>query len=106
LKPVRNANSIVILILFILTTGCGKSNISEDALVKVYVENLIVLETYSFSADSLNSHQNRLFSKYNISKKEFEKQLKNYSEDSKEWQDFFKQANDYLVELKKKNIIN
>jgi hypothetical protein len=96
----------VILILFILSAGCGKSNITEDVLVKVYVENLIVLETYSFNSDSLISHQKKLFSKYNISKKEFEQQLKNYSEDSKEWQEFFKQANNYLVELKKKNIIN
>ena len=106
LKPARNANSFVILILLILTAGCGKPNIAEDVLVKVYVENLIVLETYSFNADSLLSHQNKVFSKYNVSKKDFEKQLKNYSEDSKEWQDFFKQANNYLVELKKKDIIN
>jgi hypothetical protein len=32
--------------------------------------------------------------------------MKNYSEDSKEWQDFFKQANNYLAELKEKDIIN
>jgi len=106
LKPVKSANSFVILILLILYSGCGKPHIAEDVLVKVYVENLIALETYSFNADSLQSRQNRVFSKYNISKEDFELQLKNYSEDSKEWQDFFKQANNYLVDLKKKDILN
>ena len=106
LKQVKNANSFVIFILFIFTVSCGKPRISEEVLVKVYVENLIVLETYSFNADSLKAHQLKVFNKYNISKKEFEQQLKNYSEDSKDWQDFFKQANDYLVELKKKDRIN
>ena len=106
LKPARNVNSFVILILLLLAVGCGKPHISEDVLVKVYVENLIVLETYSFNADSLQSHQNKVFGKYNISRNDFEQQLKNYSEDSKEWKDFFKQANDYLAELKEKDIIN
>jgi hypothetical protein len=106
LKPARNVNSFVILIFLLLAAGCGKPHISEDVLVKVYVENLIALETYSFNADSLISHQNKMFNKYNISRNDFEQQMKNYSEDSKEWQDFFKQANKYLAELKGKDIIN
>ena len=106
MKQVKNANPFVIFILFLFIAGCGKPRISEEVLVKVYIENLIVLETYSFNADSLKMHQLKVFNKYNISKKEFEQQLKNYSEDSKDWQDFFKHANDYLVELKKKGTIN
>ena len=106
LKQVKNVNSFLIFILLILSAGCGKPRLSKEVLVKVYVENLIVLETYSFNSDSLLSHQKSVFSKYNISQKNFEQQLKNYSEDSKDWQDFFKLANNYLLELKKDNIIN
>ena len=69
MKQVKNANPFVIFILFIFSAGCGKPRISEEVLVKVYVENIIALETYAFNADSLKVHQMKVFNKYNITKK-------------------------------------
>lgn len=108
LKPARG-NKLILLFstsLFLFFTACGKEKPDEDVLVKVYVENLIVEERYATNPDSILIGKKAVFSKYKITQQDFEAALRNYSDDSKKWESFFKQANAYLNDLKKNNVIN
>lgn len=107
LKPAKRNSSAVILLSFsIFCFACSSEKIPEEVLVKVYVENIIVDETYSANADSLRVHKQSVFSKYKITEKEFETELGKYSDDKVKWADFFKKANDYLNDLKKSSAIS
>lgn len=78
----------------------------EETLVKIYVENLIVEETYLPNSAALKTHQQEIFAKYNISRQDYETSLNSYRDDSVKWGEFFKKANAYLDDLKKSNTIN
>jgi len=107
LKPVRRNNIIVIFLsLIVVYSGCSKEKIPEETLIKVYVENVIVEETYATNNDSLRTHRQIIFSKYKITEKDFQNELKRYADDKTKWESFFKKANDYLNDLKKSNAIN
>ena len=82
-----------------------QERIPEETLVKVYVENVIVEETYIANSDSLQAHKQLVFSKYKISEEDFKNELKGYAGDKTKWAVFFKKANDYLNDLKKSNAI-
>ena len=107
LKPAKRNSALLILLSFsIFCFACSKEKIPEEVLAKVYVENIIVNDTYSSNADSLRVHKQSVFNKYKITEKEFEAELEKYSDDKTKWADFFKRANDYLNNLKKSNAIN
>ncbi len=107
LKPVRRNNFLVIFFsVIIFCFGCSKEKIPEETLIKVYVENVIVEETYAANTDSLRAHQQIVFSKYKITEKDFQNELERYADNKTKWETFFKKANDYLNDLKKSNAIN
>jgi hypothetical protein len=107
LKPAkRNKPFILLLSISVFCFACSSKKIPEEVLVKVYVENIIVNETYSANPDSIKIHKDLVFTKYHITEKEFESELQKYSDDKSGWEDFFKKANDYLNDLKKQNKIN
>lgn len=108
MKPVRK-NSIVVLFLLMIAfsiLSCNQKKIDREDLVKIYVENLIAVEKYSFSADSLKLHTENVYRKFNTSKEEYEAELANYAGDVEMWNSFFGDAKEYLNELKGKGIIN
>lgn len=106
LKQAKRNSPIFILLFGLLTfNGCSKEKIPEETLVKVYVENVIVEETYSLNADSLRIHKKAVFDRYKISENDFREELTRYSDDKTKWESFFKQANVYLNDLKKSNAI-
>ncbi len=86
--------------------GCNGKSVSEEVLVKVYVENVIADQTYASNSDSLTIHKKNIFKKYGLTQKDFESELSKYSQDKDEWAKFFKKCNEYLDELKKSNAIN
>lgn len=111
MKPVKRNKFIYflflsVIIFFAVFNGCAKKNIDEDTASKVYVEVIIVQETYSHNMDSLKTKQNEIFQKYNIPQEEFEKFLQTYQGDEKKWNSFFKKADDYMAELKSKETVN
>ena len=67
----------------------------EDLLVKVYVENVIVNETYGLQSDSVKIHKEAIFRKYKITEKIFEDEMAKFSADKESWTRFFKKANDF-----------
>jgi len=107
LKPAKRNNIILIFLsLIVVYSGCSNEKIPEETLIKVYVENVIVEETYSANTDSLIAHRNIIFSKYKITEKDFQDELNKYAGDKTKWDSFFKKSNDYLNDLKKSNAIN
>lgn len=107
LKPAkRNSAALILLSFLIFSFACSKEKIPEEVLAKVYVENLIANETFSSNADSLRVHKLSVFNKYKITEKEFDAELEKYSDDKAKWEEFFKKANDYLNDLKKRKVIN
>lgn len=102
----RNSKFFLLLFLALLYSGCSKEKVSEESLVKVYVENVIASQTFASNSDSLRVHKETVFKKYGITEKEFEVELGKYSQDKEIWARFFKSANDYLIELKKSKAIN
>lgn len=110
LKPARKNRIVLFFLLsisFLLTNfGCVKKNIEDDKAVRIYVENIIVEEKYSYNPDSLRIHQQFIFNKYKTTKQQFETYLKNLEADQIKWQSFFKKADEYLTELRKSELIN
>lgn len=107
MKPVKRNSKILLLIsLTLLCYACSKEKVSEEVLVKVYVENVIADQTYVNNTDSLRIYKEAVFKKYELTEKEFEVELEKYSQDKDTWARFFKKANDYLEEIKKSNAIN
>lgn len=110
LKQVRKSKipfccSIIFAVVLIILIGCGKKSIKEDTAVKIYVEKLIAEESYSFNADSILFHKQKVFSKYNTTEHEFNDFLKKMENDQKKWESFFKRSDEYLLELNKKGIV-
>ncbi len=75
-------------------------------LVKIYVESIIINETYGSQADSVKVHKQLVFTTYGIDEKSFKEEMAKISADKESWENFFKKANDYLDDLKKSNTIN
>ena len=95
--------SIFIAILFsCFIIGCKSQTIDENTAVKVYVENTIAEEEFSNQPDSIKNHQNKIFTKYHINRKDFEIFFSSMEPDTKKWHDFFERAEKYLSELKQK----
>lgn len=106
LKLVKRNSILLIALIVIINSACNNEKVSEEILVKVYVENVIIEETYGFNQDSLKAHKQLVFNKYKITEAEFRKELSNYSDNREKWESFFKKSNEYLNELKKGNTIN
>ncbi len=75
-------------------------------LAKVYVENLVAEGKYDFNPDSLRFYRERVFDKYKITQDKFKSALKDYQNDPKEWDEFFKRAKVILDSLKTQSVIN
>ncbi|MEG8945831.1 hypothetical protein [Rosettibacter firmus] len=108
MKQVKRNNHIVLfaISILLLIVNCSEKKIDEDTAIRIYVENIILEEKYSYNLDSLKINQKKLYEKYNTSREEFENYLKNLKTDIEKWQNFFKKANTYLQDLKNTNVIN
>jgi hypothetical protein len=101
LKPVNESRVLLLLFVSLLLINCSGKKVPQDVLVKIYVENLIAEEKYSFNHDTLQLRQNKIFIENKITRKDFEETLKAMRDDPDAWDDFFKQSNILLDSLKK-----
>lgn len=108
LKPARRNNFIFSLGLcfLLLLTSCTKKKIDEEIAVRIYVENIILEEKYSYNIDSLKIYRRKLFEKYKVNQNDFEEYLRGLNANQKSWESFFKKADKFLIDLKNTNAIN
>ncbi len=108
LKPARRNKFIfsLLVVSFLLITNCTKKIIDEEVAVRIYVENIILEEKYSYNTDSLRIYRKQLFEKYKISQNDFEEYLRGLKANQKSWESFFKKADEFLNDLKNTNAIN
>ncbi len=102
LKPAKNINRFIVssLIIAALFSACQKSKLDVDTLVRIYVENVIIEETFASNQDSIKIKKEELFERYKISRNEYETELNAIGADQKKWEEFFKKANALLEDLK------
>ncbi len=96
---------IFILIVFLFVC-CNSNKIDNETLVKVFVEKLIIDETYFKDENLLNQRRKELFIKYKITEKDFEIALNEIMSDIKKNKDFFIKSNQLLYDLKNSGAIN
>lgn len=98
----QNINNFIFS-FFIFLTACNLSDdLTKQKAAEIYVHLQIFEEQYRYSPDSLSSKINKLYKKYETSRKDYENFLESFGEDEKEWNEFFMLAEKYLAELKKK----
>lgn len=99
MKPVRKIK-ILVLFLFLFIFACSSKNeIEVEKLAKIYVDLLIVEETFNDN-DSLNLKREEVFSKYSITEEIYDSSFKMFEYDDEKWDKFFNLSNEYLDTLK------
>ncbi|NMB83655.1 MAG: hypothetical protein GYA14_17745 [Ignavibacteria bacterium] len=108
MKPVKKDSKIILcsLILLFFSLSCNKNKLSEDVAVKVYVEKIVVEEKYATQPDSIVFYKSKIFSKYNTSEEALKLFMYDLGFKSEFWNNFFKKADEYLIQLKKDRVID
>jgi hypothetical protein len=96
----------LILFVIVILSGCKSSKDNTlDTAAKVYVENIIIDEKYSFKEDTIKILRTQVFEKYKLPEAEYKKIFDGILTDKEKWDYFFKSAGDYLDTLKAKKLI-
>ena len=95
---------ILLLCFFVISIfSCQSKNQNDISKIsKIYVETLVVEETYRGLPDSLVYNKNKIFENYQITEEKYNERLKGMEESSEEWNLFFDNALSYLDSLKRK----
>ncbi len=102
----RNRLLILSFVFAFVLLACSQNKIDEDTLARIYVEKIVVEETFGSKPNQLTIKLNELFKKYKTTKGEFEKELKLIGTDKESWERFFKKANIILNNLKNSGAIS
>ncbi|MBE0572011.1 MAG: DUF4296 domain-containing protein [Ignavibacteriaceae bacterium] len=88
--------------LFIILSACDKGPpIPEEKFIKVYVDLLIVQDTTTAVTFSLDSVKELVFTKHDISRKQYDETINYYNSQPEKWVAFFDSATAYAEGLKK-----
>ena len=91
----------VIPILFLFIWGCSISDSpSKEKIANLYVDILVVEETYKTDVDSMNILIDSLYNYYKIDKAQYLQALESFKYDEETWNEFFAYAEEYLDTLK------
>ena len=87
-----------LLPILILFSYCGNAEqeVEEEKLAMIYVDLLLVNERYGNLTDSLNYHQQKVFTKHQVDETAYISTLESYRVDEEKWDSFFVKANAYL----------
>ncbi|MFH1526597.1 MAG: hypothetical protein ABIG69_08095 [Bacteroidota bacterium] len=101
------SSKLLLPLLFLLLFACSKENeIEESKLVKLYVDLIIVDETYQFNLDSLAIHKKKVFEKYQVTEQNYVEAINLLGEDDEKWEMFFQKSLAYLETLRERDKIN
>lgn len=106
-KHVSNLNRdekpyYLLILLFFFISACDKGPpIPEEKFIKVYVDLLIVQDTTTAVTFSLDSVKELVFTKHDISPKQYDETINYYNSQPEKWVAFFDSATTYAEGLKK-----
>jgi len=93
----------LVIILAVFITGCEKTPIPEDTLVKIYADLVVAREKISTSSVNKDEIDAAVFKKYSVTRKAYEESIKAINQDPKQWEAFFDKVIEHLQTLKKQN---
>lgn len=94
--------TLLICIFIFLTFSCqSKTQKDISEISQIYVDILVVEETYRGVPDSLVVNKNKIFEDYGVTEKKYNESLRGMEQSSEEWNLFFENALAYLDSLKK-----
>jgi hypothetical protein len=90
------------VLLFFFLSACDKGPpIPEEKFIKVYIDFLIIQDTTSANAFSLDSIKTLVFTKHKITSKQYDEAINYYNSQPEKWTAFFDKASAYVEGLKK-----
>jgi hypothetical protein len=97
------SNKITFLIISaLLLSACDKGPpIPEDKFIKVYVDFLIIKDTTTANAFSLDSVKTLVFTRHDISSEQYDETINYYNSQPEKWAVLFDSATAYVEGLKK-----
>ncbi len=95
-------NLLFALIIFLTFSCQSKTQKDISEISQIYVDILVVEETYRGVPDSLVVNKNKIFENYGTTEENYNESLRSMEETSEEWNLFFNNALTYLDSLKKK----
>ncbi len=94
-------NRILLLTIIFAFSFCSESiNDEIDSAAKVYVEFLIINETYPSESDSIEIKKKDILKEFNLSLDVYNKIISDLKDDKKEWDNFFSLSQEYLKNKK------
>ena len=106
MKPAKNHKMkypllYISIILLLIPAACGdQSEIDQDKMVDLYVNILIVEETYTNNLDSLTLNTKKVFDSFGVTEEEYKFTMESYKEDKDYWIEFFQKSLVLLDSLK------
>ena len=96
-------NRILTLSLIFIFCFCSESeNIDKQTAAKVYVEFLIINETYPVDSDSIEIKKELVLKDFGIALENYNQIISELKDDKDEWNEFFKLSEKYLKSKKEK----
>lgn len=97
-----NIKFTLLIVSALLLSACDKGPpIPEEKFIKVYVDLLIIQDTTTANTFSLDSIKTLVFTKHNISPKQYDATINFYNSQPEKWADFFDKATAYVEDLRK-----
>ena len=92
----------LLIVLLLFFSSCDKEPpITEEKLIKVYVDLLIIQDTTTAKNFSLDSVKALVFKSYDVTAEQYDATLNYYNSRPEKWSDFFDRATAYAEGLKK-----
>ncbi|MCX6151913.1 MAG: DUF4296 domain-containing protein [Ignavibacteriales bacterium] len=97
--------SLISILLFssflFLTCSDEKVIMDEEKFASIYVDLLINQEKNRGDTSKVKLEQNKIFTKYQVNRKQYEATLEYYHKDPERWRDFFVKVNNYYNRIDK-----
>ena len=92
---------LLCILIFSFFSCQSKTQKDISEISQIYVDILVVEETYRGMPDSLVDNKNKIFEDYGITEENYNESLRGLEQSSEEWNLFFENALTYLDSLKK-----
>ncbi len=100
----RDPKKIIILSILLFLFACAKEKskvdpVNKQKFIKVYTELIKLSEHFPPPSPEYLDSANKIFKKYNFTKKDFQTYLSYYNQKPSRWEDFFQSTYDTLKQI-------